>query len=66
MSERTEDHGFADLVRRAQTGDRSAFDELVGAHLSSLRGTVRKMIGHPEDTDDVVQDALLKAWTGIF
>ncbi|WP_282607759.1 RNA polymerase sigma factor [Pelagibius sp. Alg239-R121] len=53
------------LVQRAKSGDAEAFQELVGPSKSRLYSVVQKMIGHPEDTDDVVQEALAKAWNGI-
>jgi RNA polymerase sigma-70 factor (ECF subfamily) len=50
-----------ELVRRARAGDRAAFDELVRPHVASLRGVIRRMVGHPEDTSDLVQDTLERA-----
>ncbi len=54
-----------DLVQRARSGDRAAFDELVQIHQPQLRGVVRRMIGHPEDTEEVTQEALLRAWNAV-
>ena len=53
------------LVARAQAGDRTAFDRLAAEALPQVRGVVRRIIGHPEDSDDVVQEALTKAWQSI-
>jgi len=53
------------LVARAQAGDRAAFDRLAAEALPQVRGVVRRMIGHPEDSDDVVQEALTNAWLSI-
>lgn len=53
------------LLSRAKAGDRKAFDQLVLAELPKLRRIVRHMIGHPEDSEDVLQEALLKAWSGL-
>ncbi|NES27081.1 sigma-70 family RNA polymerase sigma factor [Micromonospora terminaliae] len=51
----------ADLVVAAQAGDRRAMDELVGAGLPLVYALVhRALSGHP-DTDDVVQDTMLRA-----
>jgi len=55
----------ADLVAAARAGDRAAFDALVGTALPVMRDVVRRMVGHPEDSEDVVQEAVLKAWTGM-
>jgi RNA polymerase sigma-70 factor, ECF subfamily len=49
---------------RALAGDRDAFDVLARAAMTRLRSVVRRMIGHPQDTDDIVQEALLRAWNG--
>ena len=49
----------------AHAGDRRAFDLLARAALPRLRGTIRRMVGHPQQTDDLVQDALAKAWSSF-
>ncbi len=43
---------------------REGFDAIFTPEIPRLRAVVRRMIGHPEDTDDVVQETLLKAWEG--
>jgi len=53
------------LVRAARSGDRSAFDRLSRAALPKLRAVLRRMVGHPEQTDDLTQEALTKAWTSL-
>jgi RNA polymerase sigma-70 factor (ECF subfamily) len=53
------------LVVRAQNGDEAAFQELVAPVKSQVRGVVKAMLGHPEDSEDILQDALLKAWQGL-
>lgn len=53
------------LVRQAQKGDRVAFDRLLAMHESQLRGVVRKIVGHPDDSEDIIQEAMVKAWNGI-
>ncbi|MEU5527919.1 sigma-70 family RNA polymerase sigma factor [Micromonospora chersina] len=51
----------ADLVVAAQAGDRRAMDELVAAGLPLVYALVhRALSGHP-DTDDVVQETMLRA-----
>jgi len=51
-----------DLTSRAQGGERGAFDALVADALPQVRAVVRRIIGHPEESDDIVQDAMLRAW----
>lgn len=40
----------------------SEFNALAEACLPRLRNVVRKQVGHQEQTNDIVQDALVKAW----
>ena len=49
------------LVKNAMRGDVEAFNKLVVLHKPKLKNIVRKMVGHPEDTEDIVQEALIKA-----
>ena len=43
--------------------DRQTFDTQVAPVMPMLEGYVRRMIGHPEDTRDLVQDTLLAAYS---
>jgi len=52
-------------VARARSGDRAAFDALVEAARPRLRAVIRRLVGHPDDTDDLTQQALLKAWQSM-
>ncbi len=61
----TSDADYHELIVRAQGGDAEAFRELVDPVKSRVRNIIRKMLGHPEDSEDVLQDALLKAWQGL-
>lgn len=53
------------LVRRAQSGDLSAFDELVRAHIGRALRIARRLVPTHEDAEDVVQDAFLSAMRAI-
>jgi RNA polymerase sigma factor (sigma-70 family) len=55
----------ADLVERARSGDRSAFEALVAEHLPRLRAIALSVVHQPATADDVVQEAFLKAWTRL-
>lgn len=55
----------AELVSRARTGDEAAFEVLVRMHQDRLFALALRMTGHPEDAQDVVQDALVRAWQGL-
>ncbi len=53
------------LLAAAVAGDRQSFDRLVAPHLPTLRAFVHRMIGHPDDAADLVQESLLRAYTGL-
>lgn len=55
----------ARLLERAKTGDRVAFDALVAPHLPSLRGFLHRLVAHPDDAEDLAQDATLQAFRKI-
>jgi RNA polymerase sigma-70 factor (ECF subfamily) len=55
----------AELVRRAQRGDRLAFERLVDRHQHRLFTLSARTLGNRADAEDAVQDAFLRAWRGI-
>ena len=54
-----------ETVAAAREGDRAAFDRLCRPALARLRAVVRRMVGDPTETDDLVQEALTRAWASI-
>jgi RNA polymerase sigma-70 factor, ECF subfamily len=50
-----------ELLLRVQGGDRSAFDLLVRRHLPRARLIAGRLMRDPDDADDLVQDAFLRA-----
>jgi len=54
-----------ELVRRAVGGELEAFDELVRKHQRPLFGYVYRMCGNRADAEEVVQQALIRAWQGL-
>jgi len=54
-----------DLLAAAKAGDHVAFERLFGEHVPKLRGVLRRMVGHPDDVDDLAQQTLLKAHEGL-
>lgn len=55
----------AGLVARAVAGDRRAYDALAGQALLKLRATVGRLLGNPDEAEDVVQQALLRGWGSL-
>ncbi|WP_051645434.1 RNA polymerase sigma factor [Labrenzia sp. DG1229] len=53
------------LIDQAKQGDSGAFSSLVEAELPKLRRITRRMVGHPEDSEDILQEALAKAWSSM-
>jgi len=54
-----------ELVRRAQQGDVSAFERLIGAHVAVVRRFARAFARGHEAAADLAQDALLKVYRSI-
>lgn len=53
------------LVALAQAGDVDAFERLASAHTDHLFTVVLRLVGDRGEAEDVVQEALLRAWRGI-
>jgi RNA polymerase sigma-70 factor, ECF subfamily len=53
-----------DLVRRAQAGEREAFDMLVERHLTEVYRLAMAIVG-PVDARDVTQEAFVQAWVKL-
>jgi RNA polymerase sigma-70 factor, ECF subfamily len=54
-----------ELIRRAQTGDSAAFNELVLAYRKRIFGTIGRLIGKPEDVEDVAQEVFLRLYFSL-
>ena len=54
-----------ELVRRAQKGDRFAFERLVEQHEQRLYTLAARVLGSREDAADAVQEALVRAWLAL-
>ena len=55
----------AALVRRAQQGERYAFEQLVRPHEARMYTLAARVLGSREDAADAVQDALVRAWLAL-
>ncbi len=54
-----------ELVKRAQSGDAVAFKELVLAYRKRILGTIARLIGHPDDVEDVGQEVFLRLYFSL-
>jgi len=53
------------LVRRAQSGERRAFDLLMRKYQDRINRLARRYMGNPADAQDVTQDIFIKAYRGL-
>lgn len=54
-----------DIVERAQAGDAQAFNEIVQAYRRRIFGTVSRLIGRPEDVEDVAQEVFIRLYYSL-
>jgi RNA polymerase sigma-70 factor (ECF subfamily) len=53
------------LITRTEAGEREAFNDLVRKYQKPLYALLYRMVGNPEDASDLLQKALVKAFTGL-
>jgi RNA polymerase sigma-70 factor (ECF subfamily) len=53
------------LVRKAQSGDLDAYDELVRRYQGRIYATIYHMTAHHEDASDIAQDTFVKAYQAL-
>lgn len=53
------------LVKKAQAGDKSAFNQLILKYQSQLLRVINQYIHDPNEALDVLQDTFIKAYRGI-
>src|ERR1700756_3927857 len=53
------------LLGAAQAGDEWAFRELVEPYRHALEVHIYRMLGSAQDTEDLVQETLLRAWRAL-
>ena len=59
------DTGDSSLVRRAQSGERGAFDLLVIKYRRKIISLAMRYTRNPSDAEDVAQETFIKAYRGL-
>ncbi len=54
-----------ELIRRAQSGDAAAFNEVVQSYRRRILGTVARLINRPEEVEDVGQEVFLRLYFSL-
>src|ERR1700743_373385 len=54
-----------ELLQKAQQGDASAFNQVVTAYRRRILGTTPRLIGRPEDVEDVAQEVFLRLYFSL-
>jgi RNA polymerase sigma-70 factor (ECF subfamily) len=54
-----------ELIERARSGDDAAFNGVVTAYRKRIFGTIARLIGRPEDVEDVAQDVFLRLYYSL-
>jgi RNA polymerase sigma-70 factor (ECF subfamily) len=53
------------LILRARGGDDAAFNQIVLAYRKRILGTIGRLIGRPEDVEDVAQEVFLRLYFSL-
>jgi len=54
-----------ELLQQAQSGDVGAFNQVVTAYRRRIMGTISRLIGRPEDVEDVAQEVFLRLYFSL-
>jgi RNA polymerase sigma-70 factor (ECF subfamily) len=54
-----------ELIQKAQQGDAGAFNQVVTAYRRRILGTISRLIGRPEDVEDVAQEVFLRLYFSL-
>lgn len=53
------------LIERARSGDDAAFNQVVTTYRKRVFGTISRLIGRPEDVEDVAQEVFLRLYYSL-
>jgi RNA polymerase sigma-70 factor (ECF subfamily) len=54
-----------ELIERARNGDSAAFNQLVLQYRRRILGTIARLIGRPEDAEDMAQEVFLRLYFSL-
>jgi len=54
-----------EVIKRAQAGDGTAFNDIVLAYRKRILGTITRLIARPEDVEDVAQEVFLRLYFSL-
>ena len=54
-----------ELIERARAGDAAAFNQIVLAYRKRILGTISRLIGRPEDVEDVAQEVFVRLYYSL-
>jgi RNA polymerase sigma-70 factor (ECF subfamily) len=54
-----------ELLEKARLGDGAAFNAVVSAYRRRIMGTIARLIGRPEDVEDVAQEVFLRLYFSL-
>jgi RNA polymerase sigma-70 factor (ECF subfamily) len=54
-----------ELIQSAQRGDAAAFNQVVSAYRRRILGTISRLIGRPEDVEDVAQEVFIRLYFSL-
>src|ERR1700675_2299985 len=54
-----------EVIERARSGDESAFNQVLQAYRKRILGTIARLIGKPEDVEDVGQELYLRLYYAL-
>lgn len=54
-----------ELIERARNGDDAAFNQVIQAYRKRILGTIARLIGRPEDVEDVGQEVFVRLYYSL-
>ena len=54
-----------ELIEKARKGDDAAFNQIVAVYLKRIMGTIARLLGRPEDVEDVAQEVFVRLYYSL-